>query len=226
MRFDPQAGFTPVDEASRCVAEPPPAPQRRHPVVKLLLAWMIVGGIVIGISQVALPIFAPTVLKAMSPQVDDASERREPATMSSTLARALELLTQHAEPARRDELAKAVGLAEAATGDSWMGEDPALLRMVRGGEPDATASGHDKVGEAQAALEKAERMMARGEYAHAQSLLRRALDFAPDDAQVRYKLGLTCVMQRDFAGARAELHELRKLDPSLASLLSNLVPKS
>lgn len=55
------------------------------------------------------------------------------------------------------------------------------------------------------------------------SELTEAVRLAPDHADAHYKLGLAYIGLRDHAGAQQELAMLEKLDPSLASLLGNLV---
>ena len=205
---------------------PEPSPPRmRRRAAKLFLAWLIIGGMGLAVWQVVMPTFAPQLLSANSQAVEQDRAAGETPEMSSRLARALERVTRTPAGERWDQVAMATGEGDALD-DAWMEQDPGLRRMLRGGAANDRSTRNDEAEEAQAAMAMAEHLLAQGEYAEAQALLRRALEFAPNDAQARYKLGLSCVMERDFAAARAELKELRKLDPSLASLLSNLVPKS
>ena len=207
MRFDPQAGFTPVDESPPAQPERPASSRGRKAAT-----WAVVGVVVLVVWLVGLPVFAPAVLSAMRSAEEPAPEDPQSMLMSNRLSQALEHV------ARRDSYAQDA-------------HGPLQVPDLNGIESaDRPASDESDVAAASEpshiAIRQAERLMARGQQAEALALLKRTRDAHPDDAEVRYRLGLACAMQRDYSGAQAELAELHKLDRSLASLLGNLVPKS
>jgi tetratricopeptide (TPR) repeat protein len=67
---------------------------------------------------------------------------------------------------------------------------------------------------------------AKGDYASMIQPLREIIEMQPTLADARYKLGLAYVATSSFDGARRQYAALRDLDPSLASLLSNLIDQS
>jgi len=67
------------------------------------------------------------------------------------------------------------------------------------------------------------RLMAVGRHAEAVKHFRAALESRDDQAQTHYQLGLAYVMIGDREGARRSVRHLKRLDPSLASLLHGLV---
>lgn len=235
MRFDPQAGFTPVSEADAPMAtaamSPPEAgagggrPSRALP--RWLLAWLVMAGLGVGAWKICGPLFAPKVLQALTTPVasadDDGGMNARGGTMSDRLAQALQDVLRGGG---------AAGLAEPRDGTGDDGGDGVDISvgegrdwdMFEGGAREREDAEPVRAGDAAAAIKSAERLIARGQHAEAANVLTRVLEESPGNAAARYKLGLVCAMQRDFDGARAQLEALRKLDPSLASLLSNLVP--
>jgi len=218
MRFDPQAGFTPTDEA---VAGMPSAPTSLKGggvgAVWIGAAALVLGVIGVGAWQLGVPMFSP---KQTSAQDESHEEHAADQASASIRERAALMDAIEQISPRRSTRHDPLTHRDATTG--WM-------TTVAGGaahaspEPSLTTELHEQP--SAETLLQAEKLMARGKYAEASSLLREVLRHAPNDAEVRYKLGLSCVMQRDVEGARAELEQLRTLNPSLASLLGNLVPK-
>jgi len=187
---------------------------------------MILGAISLGIWQYGLPIFAPSVLNAIAPAAQDGEVEGGSAGMSSRLAQALDMVARGSN-ASLEDLRSNEWTSGAAYDAPVHVDEEALLAMIdESVAEEEREAWQEEAEQAQVAMEMAEQLMSRGKYADAQMLLRRVLAHSPSDAQAHYKLGLACVMRRDFGGAREELKALRKLDASLASLLANLVPRS
>lgn len=220
MRFDPQAGFTPTDDAG-AEAGPARVDASHRSAARWFLALLMAAVLGAGVWKFALPALAGRGLHARAAHGAESGAAAHGA-MSGRLTDALDMMTH-------GMVAEGAGERRGAAFDAPVHVDEeALLAMI-----DATAAGQTQAAirdadaqDAHVALDMAEQLMARGKFGDAQSLLRKVLDYSPNDAQVHYKLGLACVMQRDYAGARESLRALRTLDPSLASLLSNLVPQS
>jgi tetratricopeptide (TPR) repeat protein len=73
------------------------------------------------------------------------------------------------------------------------------------------------------AMEQGQHYTAIGRHAAAASHYAEAAQLDPDNASVRYKLALAYVRAGQTASARREMAKLEELDPSLASLLGNLL---
>ncbi|MHC5024157.1 MAG: tetratricopeptide repeat protein [Planctomycetota bacterium] len=69
----------------------------------------------------------------------------------------------------------------------------------------------------------AQEAYAGGDFDRAGRLLRRVLELEPSRARARYELGLVAVRRGDLPAAQAHHAVLARQDPSLASLLGNLV---
>lgn len=225
MRFDPQAGFMPTEEG----ASPPSEAQATRPrrrAARWLLPGMVLSAASLCVWKFVLPAVAPSTLDALGrASADDGGGAGEAPGVDSRLAEALGEMSQGSDAARANIAHKLSGGA-AFEAPVHVDEDALLAMVDASSAADASDAWREEAEEAQIALGRAEQLMGRGKYGEARRLLRQVRDHSPNDAQVCYKLGLACVMQGDFAGARAALEALRELDPSLASLLSNLVPKS
>lgn len=62
-----------------------------------------------------------------------------------------------------------------------------------------------------------------GDHAAAAAALERVIELDPEHTDARYDLALACVRADDLSGARRQHEELLRLDPSLASLVRNLL---
>jgi len=213
MRFDPQAGFTPTDAPETGAAEtaaPSAGGSNRGAKV---FGWVVVGGAAcFAVWQFALPIFAPGVINAISPVMEAETPPSASASWEANMMDAIESFT-----------GKPSGDANGSVAmQGWDEEDGTFDTAVE----EANAAWIEQERAMRDAFVRAERLMAMGKYDEATDLLREVIEHSPDDAQAHYKLGLAFVMQRDMASARAQLAKLRELNPSLASLLANLVPRS
>lgn len=212
MRFDPQAGFTPTDSPDAS------APQSAPPVAgksgaKVFAALLVVGGVGFAVWQFGMPIFAPAMLNAQDTAASENASSSYGDVWEDDIMNAIESFTG------RSSSADAIDATQ-----SWLGDEDSMAIDVVAAEADAAWLDEERA--AREAFERAERLMATGKYAQATELLTGVLEHSPDDAQAIYKLGLAYVMQRDMVRAREQLARLRTLNPSLASLLGNLVPRS
>jgi tetratricopeptide (TPR) repeat protein len=79
--------------------------------------------------------------------------------------------------------------------------------------------------ESRAAFDRGRSLMAVGQPAAALPHLKQSVRLDPTFANARYELGLAHVRSGNLEAASAELLELQAINPSLANLLQNLIPR-
>jgi tetratricopeptide (TPR) repeat protein len=100
------------------------------------------------------------------------------------------------------------------------------IAPTRLGSPEPVVEEPRRPEPAEQAFRRGRAAYSAGEYRRAVELFREVIEVVPDDADAHYELGLVFIRLGDLPSARAQLRTLSQLDPSLASLLSNLVDRS
>jgi tetratricopeptide (TPR) repeat protein len=97
------------------------------------------------------------------------------------------------------------------------GGDAAALQRESGGDAAALQSGGD------AAYAEARKLLTQGDQTAALEALREVVRLHPCHARAQYDLGLLCMRRGDLPAVQARCQALGSIDPSLASLLANLL---
>jgi Flp pilus assembly protein TadD len=182
---------------------------RTEPGVTPVSGWLVVSGAVIAVVLGLWMLFDTSGV--MSPRGSNAAPASDPVLIVAeadafvpaaalgeerpTVAAATSATTSAAPPATDDD-----ATAESADPDE-ITRNPAMLEAFAEGE----------------------RLAAIGRHREAARVLRLAVALDPTYAPAHYRLGLAYLMGGRRADARAQLEKLEPLDPSLASLLENLL---
>ncbi len=204
MRFDPQSNIVTPDANAVAVAPPAPAPAARTVPVTLVL-----GVCVLLIAGLMWLMVGPGVTTSLAA---GGFNLPQPIDVTATPPAEVALFDTHATDTHATERRRSAPRRDLAA-------RAAVTRTVEPEEP----AGNLLVSRSRTHYFRGRTYLKEGRIDEAVSELSEAVRLVPGDADAHYKLGLAYIGKRDRLAALQELAMLERLDPSLASLLGNLV---